>query len=458
MGSRVEVEPLERGVSGTEHTIRKMHRLVALGKLDPTIQKIATWIRLRVPKDYRGTTRQTADAVFRWVRRHGVFQRDPFQIEKIEHPIESMRPIVEARRAGAYRGPGLFVGDCDTMAGVYLASLLGALGFHYAFETAKTDPSRPDEFSHVWVAVRIGGEWYPLDPSTPGAEPGWRPPVPPERFRRWVEEPVEKTMGLGESDGDEEQPPVKQYIPSDYFYGIPGGRNGKASVPEVDPGSMVRLTPEAVRPEDLEGDRESLLTRGENSADASELRYEDIPQSRPYYVPQYRGPRVRPMKPLAHGSVWNRGVHVFRDRKAPKTRVSVERLDDEAMPKNVEVVMGDSVVVEEPRRVEVGVGQASGEQAKEAAKSVWERMASTIADVAGALGIAKARQIEAKYANRLVSATNRVAGSNVIGAADLISRPVSTPGIPAWVLIGGGIATAGVAYVMLRPSKGRRRR
>ena len=57
------VEGLDRGVSGTSATLEKMHRLVALGKLDPTIQKIATWIRMSVPQDRRGKTTETADAI-----------------------------------------------------------------------------------------------------------------------------------------------------------------------------------------------------------------------------------------------------------------------------------------------------------------------------------------------------------------------------------------------------------
>ncbi len=113
---RGTVEGLDRGVVGTKATIEKMHKLVALGKLDPTFQKIATWIRTSVPSDRRGSGEATADAIFDWVAKHGIFQRDPFQIEKIEHPIEAMRPIIQARQAGKYTGPGLFVGDCDTFA------------------------------------------------------------------------------------------------------------------------------------------------------------------------------------------------------------------------------------------------------------------------------------------------------------------------------------------------------
>lgn len=191
------VEGLERGVVGTRATIEKMHKLVALGKLDPTFQKIATWIRASVGGDRRGSTEETADAIYNWVAKHGIFQRDPFQIEKIEHPIEAMRPIIQARSAGTYKGPGLFVGDCDTFA-IVTATLGGILGFQYSFETAKVDPQRPDEFSHVWASLLIGNDWRSLDASTRGAYPGWRPPVDEKLFARWPEKPIESVVGKSE--------------------------------------------------------------------------------------------------------------------------------------------------------------------------------------------------------------------------------------------------------------------
>jgi len=229
-----------------------MHKLVALGKLDPTMQRIATWIRLGVPQDQRASTTAVLDAVFRWVKRHGLFQRDPFQIEKIEHPIAAMRPIIEAREAGTYRGPALFVGDCDTIAGVYLATLGGILGFQYAFETAKVDLERPNEFSHVWVAFRTNGDWYPLDPSTPSAAPGWRPPVGEDLFARWPEKPIEDVVGggigmsglNGNGLGDTHE---RGYYPAnEYGYGIPksfGPENAWEYIPKPDPANIQLLPP-----------------------------------------------------------------------------------------------------------------------------------------------------------------------------------------------------------------------
>src|SRR3990172_1406035 len=107
-----------------------MHKLIALSKLDTTIQKIATWIRLSVPEDRRGSSRELADAIGFWVKKHGIFKRDPFQIEKLESLLASMLPVIEARRAGTYSGPGLFVGDCYTFAS-WINALLQTLRYPY---------------------------------------------------------------------------------------------------------------------------------------------------------------------------------------------------------------------------------------------------------------------------------------------------------------------------------------
>ena len=364
---RIQTEKLERGLGGTEKTIAKMHKLVAAGKLDPTIQKIATWIRLQVPRDYRGSKEETANAVFQWLKRHQVFQRDPFQIEKIEHPLESMRPIIEARKSGAYRGRGLVVGDCDTLSAVYLASLLGALGFHYAFETVKVDARRPNEFSHVYLAVLIDGRWYPLDPSTKGFGPGERPDVPEEQLKRWPEKPIEETMGLnGHLNGNgmgshglgtDEKTRLRQddwpEVPLDaewlsqeeYGYGIPkylGDRSGKPQIPETSGGKFWPLTHEqpAQSRQDMEQPLRDLIKRvptedlstvGRNRADS---------YSRPNYVGK---------KPYVHvqrnmyppGSRWGRRLR--QELYDPKKKYIHKWKQREPVFRRADVVVADPV-------------------------------------------------------------------------------------------------------------------
>jgi len=475
------IEGLERGVAGTKKTLDKMHRLVALGKLHPTMQRIATWIRLQVPQDDRARGKPVVDAVFRWVKRHGIFQRDPFQIEKIEHPIAAMSPIVEARAKGVYKGPGLFVGDCDTISGVYLATLLGVLGFHYAWETAKVDPSRPDEFSHVWTAVQINGEWYPLDPSTRGAGPGWKPPVPPELFARWPEKAIEKTLpgGVGMSGYNGNG---RAYVPQDY-YGSDIQRvigNGPMEIPDPSSSDLQLLPPkdtevsranlepgiDLIRKYPVKGEQFRVGPSGEQPED----------HGPPYYrkgrQPQYRVERYQ--YPL--GSVWNKRKAF--DSAAYRGKPPYYHSEVPASPeRKVEVAMAPVFrvrpeLVTRPKQVPVGMSQDLNivtqtdlertEAAVESAgTSVWESISKTLSSAIPAAASVATATIQAKAAEALAKATNTVASRAGVPA------PVTTPQAylapsKAWyespyVWIGGALVAAGGAYVVATSGGGRRR-
>ena len=498
---RVTIERLDRGVRGTKKTLDRMHKLVELGKLDPTIQRIATWIRLGVPKDRRASTKAVIDRIFWWVKKHGVFQRDPFQIEKIEHPIVAMRPIIEARQAGTYKGPGLFVGDCDTIAGVYLASLLGALGFQYAWETAKVDPQRPDEFSHVWVAVRVNGDWYPLDPSTESATPGWRPPVAPELFARWPERPIEDVVGDSMSGlngshrgslghGEDVTDGENAYYPAEeYGYGIPksfGPDGAEGFIPVSDAANMQLLPPhdtEIPAAHLQPGFKYIKASNGKNpSHRIVSLTRQPDDHGPPYYR---RRPTRQPYEkienqPYPPGSRWNEhfGHDVRRFRKAgpyiqeqqpgtPERQVHIVMEQPMAIRRRV-------IVMEQPTRVPAGMGEdedwkatlvtsLDSEPAKAvtaAGNSVLDTVAKTIAEKAKIAGTVATAKIENKYAAAVAKATNKVAGAPVaqvkmtpvsksIGSTSILSSP--------WVWVGTGLTAAAAGYVLLK-SRGRSRR
>lgn len=324
MRERITNEELKRGIGGTSKSIKKMHELVAAGKLDPTIRDIATWIRLRVPQDERSQSRELADAIFWWVKKHGVFMRDPFQIERIEHPIASMRPVLQAKKAGIYHGPGLFAGDCDLYA-IWMATLAGQLGYQYGFETIKTDSRRPDEFSHVYTVIRIDGQWVPFDPSSSQARPGWRPPVDESKRKVWGEEAIERTLnmsglnGMSNDNGMSAWKDEPGYYPEDYFYGIPKyydhgiENNVEPAMESVEPGLLDVHIPDeaALHRGDLATPADSPLKRGRPER-ASERRM--MNQEDPYWD-YYARPRYERKKRYLHarepyppGWPWQRQV------------------------------------------------------------------------------------------------------------------------------------------------------
>ena len=403
------VENLDRGVSGTSATLEKMHKLVALGKLDPTIQKIATWIRMSVPQDRRGKTTETADAIFDWTRDHGIFQSDPFQIEKIEHPIEAMRAVIENRRNGSYSGPGLFVGDCDTFA-VFVATLGGVLGFQYAFETAKVDAGRPDEFSHVWTSLLIDGNWYPLDSSTPGAYPGWRPPVAPELLARWPEHPIEgvirgsdmNSFNRGLGDADNQASPladVDASYPKDYVgYGIPKDfGTGPGVIPEGNFDNIQLLPPHETQIPDADLQPDMHLLKAAPLVNPSE-RIESIhgqpdDHGNPYYntkggVPPYYKVQSQFYPP---GSRWNGKLGQDAVRYV-KTGAYVKVKSGESPERQVRMSMGQPMTINRrsvmvtPRRMPFGTMEGMGDIDPETGIMTFDSTPAQGADPGGEAG------------------------------------------------------------------------
>jgi len=497
------IEGLERGVRGTKKTLDKMHRLVALGKLDKTMQRIATWIRLQVPSDRRASTTAVLDAIFWWIKKHGIFQRDPFQIEKIEHPIAAMQPIIEARVAKKYKGPGLFVGDCDTIAGVYTAALLGILGFQYAWETAKVDLQRPDEFSHVWVAARVNGDWYALDPSTASAKPGWRPPVAPELFARWPEGPIEDVVGgkgmsglngfhrngLGQEVEDVvTSNPQEEFYPSEeYGYGIPksfGPDGAEGLIPVSDAANMQLLPPHDTEiPEsDLQpGLKYIKASKGKNpSRRIVHLKGQPDDHGPPYYRRGDQPYTKIENQPYPPGSPWN--GNLGRDvRRFWKAGPTVQEQQPGTPERQVRIVMEQPmgirrravVVMQNPTRVPAGMG-AEGEEwkstlvtsldsepakaATDAGNSVLNTVTGALAEAAKVAGAVVTAKVEAKYAAAVANATNKVAGAPV---AQVQMMPVSSKSILSspWFWLGSGVTALAAGYVLFKSrsrSRGRR--
>lgn len=387
------VEGLERGVVGTRATLERMHKLVALGKLDPTMQKIATWIRLQVPNDRRGKTKAAANAIFDWVSKHGVFQSDPFQVEKIEHPIETMRPVIEARKNGTYTGPGIFAGDCDSYA-VIVATLGGVLGFQYAFETAKVDADRPDEFSHVWTALLVDGDWYALDPSTPGVAPGWRPPVAPKLLARWPERPIEEIIkgsdmksmngrrsGMGEDvesvdEGRGRSPlsDVDAVYAQDYIgYGIPRDfGDGPGVIPPGNFDDLQLLVPHDTQIPAADMQPDMHLLKAAPRLDPAERIQSIVGHPDDHGNPYYRGAGPQPYYKVENqfyppGSRWNgpQGLDAVRYVKTDKY-VSVK--SPETPERKVEVRMGQPMTIRRrsvsmtPQRIPYGAMAGMGDE------------------------------------------------------------------------------------------------
>lgn len=496
-----KVESLERGYSGTAKTIERMHRLVAEAKLDPTVQNIATWIRLQVPQDRRGHGKETADAIFQWVRRNGIFKPDPFQIEQITSLLASAKPVMDAKRAGAYKGPAIFTGDCDTYS-MWISALGGVLGFQYAFETVKVDSARPDEFSHVYAALRVGNDWYPLDPSTPSASPGWRPNVSADQLKRWPEGRIEDVVGVGMSGSnghglgnghapDEASDYGTDYGPQDgvfpeseYGYGIPrsfGPGNKPGRIPTTLPGDVEQLAPSqpAIPRADLERGTTYIKAGQPLNPSARVQRIAGQPDDHgpPYRrKPGIRQPYIKVEGlPYPPGSYWNKnlGQDVRRFWKAGPY---IQGQNPGTPERQVRIVMEQPMpirrrsvsVLRRPVRHPAGMGQLEprasiqsptdpAKTAETASKSVWDTITDTIKAAIPAASGAVVARTQARYAGKLAKATNTVAGQEVV-TSDTYTRPAGPWYTSPWALIGAAVTIGGVAYVTLKSRSGGRRR
>lgn len=481
MPNRYTTEPLERGFSGTAKTIEIMHRLTALGKLDPSLQKFAYWIRAGTPQDARGSGKAMADSVFAWTRQHGIFTRDPFQIEKISHPLAAMRPVIELRRAGKYRGPGLFTGDCAHYA-VFVATLGGILGFQYAFETAKVDAQRPDEFSHVWAALLVGGQWYPMDSSTPGVGPGWRPAVAPANFKRWGEKPIEEVVGMaglgngnGNGNGNGFRRPetvqgVEQagYVdPQEYGYGIPKTvePDRPALVPLALSDEFEMLVPQqpALSRGDLEDTSPHTRKVPIPPPDARVGDYAAIEYGRPHYVD--KRPYISDEKSYPPDSHWQ-GPYKQIEYEPPKPYTYFERPQRIPVERRVEIIQGTPLVIhrqERPAPEGAMIGQAEKDistaitsleepvpaaqaPAVAASKSVWD----TIIGAFKAVATPVASVLGAKYGSAVSTATARVTGTQIDPGAYKPPAPAGPWYTSTWAILGGLLVVGGIAYVATR--------
>lgn len=138
------------GARLTARTIKKMFDLAERAKRDPEFHQIVYKAVEHVPeKSYR----QEARALYNFKNRLGIkYRRDPTNVEL----IRDWKALV---KTGS--------GDCDDLSSLAVAAY-ETLGFPARLVTVAADPSRKDEFSHVYAEVNIPGEgWRCVDWAVP---------------------------------------------------------------------------------------------------------------------------------------------------------------------------------------------------------------------------------------------------------------------------------------------------
>lgn len=148
---RVERIQIPEGHAGTVVTLQVMQDAVGGGEgaHNTEVRHLAMKIVEGLPpKAYEREVR----AIYDFMREHVRYTLDPRGLEWVQTPWYTL--LV----AG--------MGDCDDHA-VAIVALAISLGHGAGFRTVKGDPSRPDEWSHVYpiVGIRERGipRWIPID-------------------------------------------------------------------------------------------------------------------------------------------------------------------------------------------------------------------------------------------------------------------------------------------------------
>jgi len=178
--SRSRRRNISFGPSGTAQTISAMQDLVTKGKRDHLVRNLAgKLVKKCAQKDYYCYAQQ----VHKYCRDEIHYAFDPAMVEYVESP----RRLIEAG-----------IGDCDSVV-ILFAALCENLGFPCRFVTIKSNPSTPEEFTHVYAEVKLPKHgWVASDPTMPGKAFGWAPPLQYPR-KAW---PASKDAPPGAFDED----------------------------------------------------------------------------------------------------------------------------------------------------------------------------------------------------------------------------------------------------------------
>lgn len=169
--------PLLEGDAGTTQTIQHIRQLVDAGMKHPEVNRTALEI-LRQARAFGYDDERKVRAIYDWVLRRIGYVKDP-------PGKELLRPADVLLRVRA--------GDCDDINGVLLPSLLGTIGYPCQLVTISSNADAPEEFSHIYCVVNVGGKWIPLDAARRNTRFGSRPP-------RWIRKRVWSLLDDSYSD------------------------------------------------------------------------------------------------------------------------------------------------------------------------------------------------------------------------------------------------------------------
>ncbi|MGA8224019.1 MAG: transglutaminase domain-containing protein [Candidatus Acidiferrales bacterium] len=151
---------LPDGTPGTAKTIGYAQQLIREGLKNPRVRELT--LRILSDAGVRGFDELgELETLYAWVLANFFFRDDPVGYQYLQ-------PVTGLLRTRS--------GNCASLNLVLLPALLGGVGFPTRAITIKSDPSMPEEYSHVYIEAQLkDGRWIPLDVARPDAAFGLAP-------------------------------------------------------------------------------------------------------------------------------------------------------------------------------------------------------------------------------------------------------------------------------------------
>lgn len=175
---RFDLVNIPGGQAGTDATVRKIAQLVDQAVRQQKLRLVA----LRI-LDWAGAENHSdtaaAKAIFRWVKHHIRYVRDPAGLETVQAPEVTLQ---------------LRAGDCDDHTAL-VAALAAALAIPVRYVVVGPSKGR---FVHIFPQVFVGNAWFNSDTTMRGRFAGDLPKLPAVNYYTVK---GSKVMGLGENVG-----------------------------------------------------------------------------------------------------------------------------------------------------------------------------------------------------------------------------------------------------------------
>lgn len=145
---QTEIRKIGRGKDSVIETLKVMRELVDNGVKDWKVRWAAINLVKTLPqRDWA----QEVNAIYLFLQNYMRYTHDTFHLELVHTPQFLLESIMEE---------GIVLGDCDDYS-ILGASLLRVLGYNVQFKVIACYPS--ESFSHVYLVVKLNGEWVPFD-------------------------------------------------------------------------------------------------------------------------------------------------------------------------------------------------------------------------------------------------------------------------------------------------------